>query len=290
MAREWIDTESTESFFICENPPQSFFFIPAFTSPPNLLCGRETLSRIENIPTTYLTEPQGAMFLLPALNTRQRSWKLDTCGQFDRLSLAVVPSNLLPLLCSFDVLLNIFAAIPRLLPDVTQKHLGGYAKPGVDIVQISLFGTWLMFWVTADQWAGGAVVFLFFWGLCLCVSLRAPACGAASIRPRCVSSHKWPFNRLFRTLTPRLLLPPLSLFLLYTCVRLGPLICGELFLGSPTGTLVCVYSSVRMPPFHKFDMPFCCHGKPSLKIYISAFGLDGFLSLWFRACCPQGQI
>lgn len=23
-------------------------------------------------------------------------------------------------------------------------------------------------------------------------------------------------------------------------------------------------------------MPFCCHGKPSLKIYISAFGLDAF--------------
>lgn len=105
-----------------------------------------------------------------------------------------------------------------------------------------------------------------------------------------IYSHKWPFNRLFRTLTPRLLLPPLSLFLLYTCVRLGPLIRGELFLGFPTGTLVCVYSSVRMPLFHKFDMPFCCHGKPSLKIYISAFGLDVFLSQWFRACCPQGQI
>lgn len=98
------------------------------------------------------------------------------------------------------------------------------------------------------------------------------------------------FNRLFHTLTPRLLLLPLSLFLLYTCVMLGPLICGELFLGFPTGTLVCVYASVRMPRFHKFDMPFCCQGKPSLKIYISAFGLDGFLSLWFRACCPQGQI
>lgn len=125
----------------------------------------------------------------------------------------------------------------------------------------------------------------------VCSSLgKTRAYGAASIRPCYVSSHKWPFNRLFRTLTPRLLLLPLSLFLLYTCVRLGPLICGELFLGSPTGTLVCVYSSVRMPPFHKFDMPFCCHGKPSLEIYIFAFGLDVFLSLWFRACCPQGQI
>lgn len=73
-------------------------------------------------------------------------------------------------------------------------------------------------------------------------------------------------------------------------VRLGPLICEELLLGFPTGKLVCVYSSIRMPPFHKFDMPFCCHGKPSLKIYIFAFGLDGFLSQWFKACCPQGQI
>ena len=59
----------------------------------------------------------------------------------------------------------------------------------------------------------------------VCLFLQDPAYGTASIRPCCVSSHKWPFNRLFCTLTPRLLLPPLSLFLLYTCVRLGPLIC-----------------------------------------------------------------
>lgn len=68
-----------------------------------------------------------------------------------------------------------------------------------------------------------------------------------------------------------MLLPPLSFFLLHTCVRLGLLICEELCLGFPTGTLVCVYSSVRMPPFHKFDMPFCCYGKPFLKMYIFAF-------------------
>lgn len=92
-----------------------------------------------------------------------------------------------------------------------------------------------------------------------------------SIRPRYASSHKWPFNRLFRTLTHPVLLPPLSFFLLHTCVRLGLLICEELCLGFPTGTLVCVYSSVRMPPFHKFDMPFCCYGKPFLKMYIFAF-------------------
>lgn len=34
-------------------------------------------------------------------------------------------------------------------------------------------------------------------------------------------------------------------------------------------------------PFHKFDMPFCCHGKPSLKIYISAFGLDVFFFFFY---------
>ena len=80
-----------------------------------------------------------------------------------------------------------------------------------------------------------------------------------------------------------------SLSLVYMC-EAGPLICEELFLGFPTGTLVCVYCSVRMPLFHKSDMPFCYHGKPFLKIYIAAFGLDVFLSQWFRACYPQGQI
>lgn len=65
----------------------------------------------------------------------------------------------------------------------------------------------------------------------------------------------------------------------------GPLICGELFWSFPTGTLLCVYSSLRMPPFHKFDMPFCCHGKPSLKIYISAFGLDEFFFFFFLNLC-----
>lgn len=191
-----------------------------------------------------------------------------------------------------NVLLFSFGAMPSLLSDDTQKHLE-YLWNQVLLLQLSPHCKRLMFWLSADQWTGGNVSCRgpVNAGRTLFVSpVRDLACGTVSIRPGYVSSHKWPFNRLFRTLTPRLLLLPLSRFLLYTCVRLGPLICGELFLGFPTGTLVCVYSSVRMPPFHKFDMPFCCHGKPSLKIYISAFGLDGFLSLWFRACCPQGQI
>lgn len=41
-----------------------------------------------------------------------------------------------------------------------------------------------------------------------------------------------------------------------------------------------------MPSFHKFDMPFCCHGKPSLKIYISAFGLDDFFFFYLCGLKP----
>lgn len=122
--------------------------------------------------------------------------------------------------------------------------------------------------LTADQWTRGSVSVLTFSN----ARMRTfPASGSVSFRPVAVSSRKPPFNGLFRTLTPRLLLLPLSVFLLHTCVRPGPLIREELFPGSPTGTLVCVYSPVRMPPSHKFDMPFVAMVSPPLKYIYFCF-------------------
>lgn len=110
--------------------------------------------------------------------------------------------------------------------------------------------TQVVFGVIADQRTGGSAA----------EPRLVQADGAASIRPGYASSHKWPLNRLFLTLTYRLLLPPLSLFLLYTCTSLGPLICGELFRGFSYGhTALCLLLSqnASFPQvWHAFLLPW----------------------------------